>query len=83
MTFHFDYICHEQIFLDMKENRLIETFGYIKKVDQLETLESNVLKNTFVLESPKPYPGYHGSNLPSESIPLLYFRSINDFIYFI
>ena len=53
----------------MKENTLVETFGYIIKIDQLETIESNILRNTFVLESSKPYPGYHGSNLPSESIP--------------
>jgi hypothetical protein len=53
----------------MVENRIIETFGSITKVEQLHTLESNILDNTFVLETFEPFPGYHGENLPSDSIP--------------
>jgi hypothetical protein len=53
----------------MSEKVIIETFGSITKVEQLHTLESNILDNTFVLEVSKPFPGYHGENLPSEPIP--------------
>jgi hypothetical protein len=53
----------------MAENRIIETFGSITKVEQLHTLESNILDNTFVLEAYEPFPGYHGKNLPSDSVP--------------
>jgi hypothetical protein len=53
----------------MAENKIIETFGSITKVEQLHTIDSNILDNTFVLETFEPFPGYHGENLPSESIP--------------
>ncbi|MCK4345031.1 MAG: hypothetical protein KAX05_07065 [Bacteroidales bacterium] len=53
----------------MAEIRIIETFGSITKFELLHTLESNILKNTFVLEILEPFPGYHGANLPSESAP--------------
>jgi hypothetical protein len=49
--------------MELKKN--IETFGDITKVEKLHTLTSNVLENTFVLESFEPFPGYHGANLPS------------------
>jgi hypothetical protein len=45
--------------------RIIETMGSITKVEKLETLESNFLENTLVLEEVESYPGYHGANLPS------------------
>lgn len=53
----------------MAKEVIIETFGSITKVEQLNTLESNIQENTFVLEASKPFPGYHGENLPSEPIP--------------
>lgn len=53
----------------MEENRVIETFGSITKVEQLHTLESKIIENTFVLETHEPFPGYHGENLPSDPIP--------------
>jgi hypothetical protein len=46
-------------------NRIIETMGYITKVEKLETLNSNILENTLVLEEIEPFPGYHGANLPT------------------
>ncbi len=49
--------------MEMKKN--IETFGYITKVERLHTLTSNVREGTFVLENFEPFPGYHGSNLPT------------------
>ena len=49
----------------MAANKIIETMGSIAKVEKLETLNSNILENTFVLEEVEPFPGYHGANLPS------------------
>ncbi|MFC2103817.1 hypothetical protein ACFLS4_00505 [Bacteroidota bacterium] len=48
---------------------LIETIGYIKKEQNLTTVENNIIPNTFVLESLHPFPGYHGANLPEKSKP--------------
>ncbi len=48
---------------------MIETFGYIIKEAKLHTLDSNILENTFVLESTAPFPGYHGENIPSSNRP--------------
>ena len=53
----------------MEKKTNIETFGYITKVERLHTLKSNVLEGTFVLENSEPFPGYHGSNLPTGSDP--------------
>jgi hypothetical protein len=49
----------------MSGNKIIETMGSITKVEKLETLNSNILQNTLVLEEVEPFPGYHGANLPS------------------
>ncbi len=46
-------------------DRIIETMGYIAKVEKLETLDNNILENTLILEEIEPFPGYHGANLPS------------------
>ena len=54
-------MCQEQI--------LVETIGYIKKEQNLTTVENNIIPNTFVLESIHPFPGYHGANLPEKSKP--------------
>ena len=51
-------------------NRIIETMGSIAKVEKLETLNSNILENTLVLEEIEPFPGYHGANLPSGYNPV-------------
>ena len=48
---------------------MIETFGYITKEENLRTLTSNILENTFVLESVAPFPGYHGENMPDSGKP--------------
>ena len=52
-----------------KDSIFIETMGYIKKQVKLTTVESNIIPNTFVLESLHPFPGYHGQNLPDKSCP--------------
>ena len=49
----------------MSTTRIIETMGSISKVEKLETLDSNILENTLVLEEIEPFPGYHGANLPT------------------
>jgi hypothetical protein len=49
----------------MEGKRIIETMGSITKVEKLETLNTNILENTLVLDEVEPFPGYHGTNLPS------------------
>lgn len=46
-------------------NRIIETMGFIAKVEKLQTLQHNIQENTLVLEETEPFPGYHGANLPT------------------
>lgn len=59
----------------------IEIFGYIKKEETLITVESNIIPNTFVLESLKPFPGYHG-DLPDKSQPFsLFLITTKDYSY--
>ena len=48
---------------------LIETVGYIKKEENLTTVENNIIPHTLVLENLQPFPGYHGANLPEKSMP--------------
>jgi len=49
--------------------KTISTVGSITKVELLYSLKSNILENTFVLESSEPFPGYHGINLPTKLNP--------------
>src|SRR3989304_51103 len=55
------------------EKKIIETNGNISKVENVHSIERNILPNTLVLENIEPYPGYHGSNLPSDKPPLSLF----------
>jgi hypothetical protein len=50
-------------------DRMLEVSGYIQKQETLNTIDEHILPQTWVLESLKPFPGYHGSNLPDESDP--------------
>ncbi len=52
-----------------QDRTLIETVGYIKKEQNLTTVENNIIPHTLVLESLHPFPGYHGTNLPDKSKP--------------
>jgi hypothetical protein len=52
-----------------KECEHIETFGLLTKEESLITVRHNIVPNTLVLESLKPFPGYHGENLPSDTNP--------------
>jgi len=47
--------------------------GLISKTENLTTVKHNVFPNTFVLENMEPFPGYHGENLPTDSIPMSVF----------
>jgi len=53
----------------MKRPEQLETLGVLHKEESLQTVEHDVLNNTFVLESLEPFPGYHGENIPIESKP--------------
>lgn len=57
----------------MTSRRIIETIGGLAKEESLITLTDNILPNSFVLETLEPYPGYHGSNLPTDSKPISVF----------
>jgi hypothetical protein len=52
--------------------RQIETVGSLLKVDNVITIQHDILPNTFVLETIEPYPGYHDS-VPSGVKPNLIF----------
>lgn len=52
--------------------RQIETVGSLIKIDDVITIQHDILPNTFVLETIEPYPGYH-YNVPSGSKPNLIF----------
>lgn len=54
----------------MKTGRIIETLGGLAKEEKLKTLLDHIMPNTFVLETQEPFPGYHGANLPTDSIPI-------------
>jgi len=47
--------------------------GGVAKEENLFTLESHIMPNTFVLENEEPYPGYHGKNLPTNAKPISVF----------
>ncbi len=53
----------------MENLKTISTVGSITKVEMLNALKSNILENTFVLESAEPFPGYHDTYLPSKLTP--------------
>jgi hypothetical protein len=50
----------------------IETVGSLIKIDEVVTVEHNILPNSLVLETVEPYPDYHGSE-PGNDKPNLIF----------
>lgn len=63
-------------------SRTVEVTGYIRKVENLVNIKSNIAPNTCVLESLLPFPGYHGQNLPDESEPRsLFFIITNNYTF--
>ena len=61
----------------MMMNKIIETLGGLAKEESLVTLSEHIMPNTFVLETPEPFPGYHGTNLPTDSKPISVFLILN------
>jgi hypothetical protein len=57
----------------MDKNTIIQTIGGVAKEENLFTLTTHIMPNTFVLENEVPYPGYHGINLPTDSKPISVF----------
>lgn len=57
---------------------MIETIGYIKKEEQLVSLEHDIIPNTQVIETREPFPGYHGKDLPGELS-----ASAPEFVFFV
>ncbi len=53
----------------MEQNLKIITTGSIIKQEIVKTLDVNILPNTLVMEIMEPFPGYHGANLPTDSLP--------------
>jgi hypothetical protein len=50
------------------ENKILATIGTITKKEQLSPVHPDDCK-AMVLETSKPFPGYHGKNLPENNIP--------------
>ena len=48
---------------------MLETFGSIIKEEQVVTIESGILPNTFVLENLGSFPGYYGANMAPHDKP--------------
>jgi hypothetical protein len=53
----------------MNSNETIESLGRIIKEETLQHVDFNIIQNTLVLENLEPFPGYHGENMPFESMP--------------
>lgn len=52
---------------------MLEIFGTVAKEELVKTVENHILPNSFVVENQEPYPGYHGSNLPTDQGPDTFF----------
>ncbi len=48
---------------------MLETFGSVIKEEQVVTIESGILPNTFVLENLGSFPGYYGADMVSQNKP--------------
>lgn len=56
----------------MSTEKIFETLGSITKKETLATIEHDTV-NALVLETRKPYPGYHGTTIPDHLKPLSLF----------
>lgn len=56
----------------MTNKNILETVGTITKKEILATIEHNTSK-ALVLETIKPYPGYHGTTIPEQLNPISLF----------
>ncbi len=53
----------------MMADQILNATGTITKEEELISIEHSVLPDTLVLESSRPYPGYHGHNVPENIAP--------------
>jgi hypothetical protein len=53
----------------MKENYLLETNGFIMKEEVISSINTHIIPGTLVFEDLEQYPGYHGRDIPSGSVP--------------
>jgi hypothetical protein len=53
----------------METSGILQSLGVLIKEEALQTVEHYVLENTLVLENNEPFPGYHGTNLPTDTMP--------------
>lgn len=56
---------------------ILETFGSLVKEEQLRTVDSGIIPNTFVLENLEPFSGYYGAS-PSDRMPDSFFLVITE-----
>lgn len=56
----------------MSSNSTFETLGYIIKKEIIASIEHDT-KSALVLETHKPYPGYHGTTIPDHLKPMSLF----------
>jgi hypothetical protein len=63
----------------MANNKFIERYGNLLKLENLVTMEDKILPNTFVLEAPEPFPGFFNyySEIPADSKPLYVYLICN------
>jgi hypothetical protein len=66
----------------MITNQIIETTGYIVKAERLKSLDQNIMSNTLVLQSMKPFPGYQDKDNPENKARLNYVYLILMYRYF-
>ncbi len=57
----------------MKNSEIIQTLGGVAKEESLVTLTEHIMPNSFVLETLEPFPGYHGTDLPTDIKPVSVF----------
>ena len=66
----------------MLSNQIIETTGCIIKTERLKSLEQNIMSNTLVLQSMKPFPGYEDKSSIKTRVRLNYVYLILMYRYF-
>jgi len=47
----------------------IEAFGYVTKIEKLNTIDHNIVSNSFVLHTIDPFPGYYERTMPDVLAP--------------
>jgi len=61
----------------MEQNSVIETIGSITKMENLQSIDNNIMENSLVLRNVDPFPGYHltnNQNKPSSIFIILRYK---------